>query len=82
MNESLETPEQKAFAEWLLHPVTKKLRLEARRRIDALRDKWQNGELLDQFQAALVIENAIAIGNCQSLSWLEGLEAEDLEEGK
>lgn len=82
MSEVLETPEEREFSEWLLHPVTKRMRSLMQDQIESLRDKWQSGAFLDQFQSALVIENAIAIGNCQVLERLLDLKAEDLEEEK
>ena len=79
--EGEESLEERAFKEWLMHPITIKLRLFARERREAIRDQWEHGNISDWVKDIHVLLNAAAIGECKSLAWIEELEWGDLEEG-
>lgn len=76
-NESLE---ERAFKEWLQHPVTIKLRKAAHERREVIKDQWEHGNISDWVKDIHVLLNAAAIGECRAYSWVENLEWDQLEE--
>lgn len=80
MPELASTPEEQEFKDWLLHPMTKRLKEAASRRKEELKDQWASGSFTAMEHFGTAILNAKAIGRVQELSWLEELEFTDLFE--
>lgn len=66
------------WADWQQHPVTKVLHQVLRGRIREFENRWRSGEFTDQSQFGTAILNAKAIGNCEALERVLGLELEDM----
>lgn len=75
----VKTKEEEEFAEWLLHPVTKKLKAMALKEYEGLKDKWAHGEMSNENPNVSALNSANAIGKCEVLYTLATLKFEDLE---
>lgn len=80
MPEQSNTPEEREFADWMLHPVTKRLLVAAERRRENLKEQWASGSFTDVHRYGTAIVNAKAIGRVQELDWIVQLEFVDLYE--
>jgi prophage antirepressor-like protein len=80
MPELSSTPEEQAFKDWLLNPVTKKLREAAERRKETLKEEWASGSFTAMEHFGTATLNAKAIGRVQELSWIIELDFTDLYE--
>lgn len=76
---AVKTPEEEEFADWLLHPVTKRLRAQARREYEGLKDDWAEGKFSSDNQFLMAQYSANAIGKCEVLYKISDLKFEDLE---
>lgn len=75
----VKTPQEEEFAEWLLHPVTKRLRAQALREYEALKDDWAEGKFSSDNQFLMAQYSANAIGKCEVLYKIADLKFEDTE---
>lgn len=79
MHKLIHPPSQDEFLSWLEHPVTQALFLLCQSKIDEAKNLWVAGTFLDQSQFATAIENARAIGRCETLQALLDTEYEDIK---
>ena len=67
------------FDAWLTHPVTQQVLAAARLRKETFKERWAAGAFTDLSQYGTAILNAKAIGGCEMLDWLIGLDHETLQ---
>ena len=79
MNDRQQELAQEEFEAWLAHPVTQQVRRAAQLRKEAFKERWAAGEFTDLSQYGTAILNAKAIGGCEQLDWLIGLDHEALQ---
>lgn len=75
-----ESLEERAFKEWLMHPVTGKMRAAAAAKREVLRDQWESGAFTTEDLHWDKSYNAKALGRLEELRWLVELNWQDLEE--
>lgn len=71
--------QEEEFEAWLAHPVSRILLEAAERRKEAFKEQWAAGVFTDLSQYGTAILNAKAIGGCEQLDWLIGLDYETLK---
>ena len=75
----MKLPHEQEWKEWREHPCTKALHKILRAWQSELKDQWASGAFTDQSQFATAISNAKAIGNCEAIDRVIGIEYEQLE---
>lgn len=66
------------FNEWLAHPVTVRLRHLLQDQLQAMRERWSSGSFTADTVEKTALLSANAVGQCEVLSQLIDLEANQL----
>ena len=70
--------EKEQWDEWLVHPVTQKLRDWAKEEVGKVRDLWESGGLKGETEYLSQIQDSLAHGRCQILRQIEEMDYQQI----